>query len=214
MRISYQIICDFWSQNKKILIIWQTFFLLFAGLYLVIAPKKYEAYFHVRTAKILVNDKWSALKWARYTRRDLMSPQSLKAELVQSCMGGDGNAIRRSLVNAIQIDVIDDSGGTLGIAVRLTGIDRARECANLLANSIVETSGEALAKRLAEDGFAVANSQKGKINNYEKPMITSQVQMSDTYASPKPFHLLLATSLLALISSVSFVILRKRYRVE
>jgi hypothetical protein len=214
MRISYQIIRDFWSQNKKILIVWQIIFLLFAGLYLVITPKKYEAYFHVRTAKILVNDKWNALKWARYTRRDLMSPQSFKSELVQSCMGGDSNAIRRSLVNSMQIDVIDDSGGVLGIAVRLTGIERARECANLMAKSIVETSDEALAKRLVEDGFAAANSQKGKINNYEKPMITTRVQMSDTYVSPKPFHLLLAASLMALISTASFVILRKRYRVE
>jgi len=212
MRVSYQIICDFWSQNKKFLIIWQAIFLLFTVLYLVITPKTYEAYFQVRTAKILVNEKWNALKWARYTRRDLMSPQGFKVELVQSCMGGDGNAIRRSLVKSIQIDVIDDSGGVLGVAVRLAGIGKAKECAYLLANSIVEISDEALAKRLTDEGFVVANSQKGKINNYEGPMITSQVQMSDAYVSPRPFHSLLAASLISLISAVSLVIIRRRYR--
>lgn len=212
MRISYQIICGFWSKNKRLLIIWQIIFLLLAGIYLSLTPKTYEAYFQVRTAKILLNEQWNALKWARYTRRDLMSPQGFSAELVKSCMGGDGNAIRRSLVNSIQIDVIDDSGGVLGIAVRLTGIEQAKECANLLAKSIVEASDKALAKRLDDDGFTVANSLKGKINNYEKPIITSQVQLSDSYVRPRVTHFLLATSLMALISAISFVILRRRYR--
>jgi capsular polysaccharide biosynthesis protein len=212
MRISYQIICDFWSQNKKILIIWQVIFLLLAGIYLATTPKTYEAYFQVRTAKILVDDKWNALKWARYTRRDLMSPQSYPANLVQACMGEDGNGIRRSLVNSIQIDVIDDSGGVMGISVRLVGKENATKCANLLAVSIVENSNAALAKRLADDGFSAPNTSKGRVNNYEKPVVTSQVQMSDSYVYPQNFKVFLAALLMGLAVAFATVILRERYR--
>lgn len=212
MRISYQIICDFWSQNKKLLIICQLASLLLAGVYLTLTPKTYEAYFQVRTAKILVNEKWEALKWARYTRRNLMSPQAHNANLVQACMGSDGNAIRRSLVGSMQIDIIDDSGGVLAIAVRLTGVGQAKKCAEMLAESIIEISDAALTKRLSDEGFQAGNTTKGKINNYEKPLITSQVQMSDSYVKPKWFHVCLSASLLGLVGAIAFAILRRRYR--
>ena len=212
MRISYQIICDFWLQNKKLLIIWQVIFLLLAGIYLETTPKTYEAYFQVRTAKILVDDKWNALKWARYTRRDLMSPQSYPSNLVQACMGEDGNGIRRSLVSSLQIDVIDDSGGVMGIAIRLVGKENAKKCANLLAVSIVENSNAALAKRLADDGFSTPNASKGRVNNYEKPVVTSQVQMSDSYVYPQNFKVFLAALLMGLAAAFGTVILRERYR--
>ena len=212
MRISYQIVCDFWSQNKKLLIICQLASLLLAGVYLTLTPKTYEAYFQVRTAKILVNEKWEALKWARYTRRNLMSPQAHNVNLVQACMGGDSNAIRRYLVGSMQIDIIDDSGGVLAIAVRLTGVEQAKKCAQMLAESIVEVSDAALTKRLSDEGFQAANTTKGKINNYEKPLITSQVQMSDSYVKPKWFHVCLSASLLGLVGAIAFAILRRRYR--
>ena len=212
MRISYQIICDFWSQNKKLLIICQLASLLLAGVYLTLTPKTYEAYFQVRTAKILVNEKWEALKWARYTRRNLMSPQAHNASLVQACMGSDGNAIRRSLVGSMQIDIIDDSGGVLAIAVRLTGVGQAKKCAEMLAESIIEVSDAALTKRLSDEGFQTGNTAKGKINNYERPLITSQVQMSDSYVKPKWFHVCLSASLLGFVGAIAFVILRRRYR--
>jgi len=212
MRISYQIICDFWSQNKKLLIICQLVSLLLAGAYLILTPKTYEAYFHVRTAKILVNEKWEALKWARYTRRNLMSPQAHSAKLVQTCMGSDGNATRRSFVSSMQIDIIDDSGGVLAIAIRLTGVERAKKCAEMLAESIVEVSDAALTKRLSDEGFQAGNTIKGKINNYEKPLITSHAQMSDSYVKPKWFHVYLSASLLGLVGAIAFAILRRRYR--
>ncbi len=214
MRISYQIICDFWAQNKKLLIVCQVVSLLLAGIYLTTTPKTYEAYFHVRTAKILVNEKWEALKWARYTRRDLMSPQAHNANLVQACMGSDGNAIRRSLVGSMRIDIIDDSGGVLAIAIRLTGVENAKKCAQMLAESIVEASDAALAKRLNDEGFVVGNTVKGKINAYEKPLITSQVQMSDSYVKPKWSHVYLSASILGLVAAIGFTILRRRYRSE
>lgn len=214
MRISYQIACDFWSENKKQLIIWQIIFLLSASIYLIVTPKTYEAYFQVRTAKILVDDRWNALKWARYTRRDLMSPQNYSVPLVQACMGGDGNAIRRSLVNAIQVDVIDDSGGVMGILVRLTGVDQSKKCANLLAQSIVQTSDNALLKRLTDDGYIVPNKIKGKVNNYEKSLITSEVRMSDNYVRPQGIQVFLASLLMALLAAIFAVALRKRYRGE
>ena len=212
MRISYQIICDFWSQNKKQLIIWQAIFLLSGALYMIVTPKTYEAYFQVRTAKILVDDRWSALKWARYTRRDLMSPQNYSAPLVQACMGGDGNAIRRSLVNSIQVDVIDDSGGVMGILVRLVGAEQSKKCANLLAQSIVQISDNALLKRLTDDGYIAPNMIKGKVNNYEKSVITSEVRMSDSYVRPQFFQVFLASILMGLAAAFSAVILGKRYR--
>jgi hypothetical protein len=212
MRISYQIICDFWSQNKKLLIICQLASLLLAGVYLTLTPKTYEAYFQVRTAKILVNEKWEALKWARYTRRDLMSPQNYPAPLVEACMGGDGNAIRRSLVNAIQVDVIDDSGGVMGVLVRLVGVEQSKKCANLLAQSIVQISDNALLKRLTDEGYIAPNMIKGKINNYEKPIITSEVRMSDSYIRPQGFQVFLASVLMGLVAAFSAVALRKRYR--
>jgi hypothetical protein len=214
MRISYQIICDFWSQNKKLLIICQLASLLLAGVYLTLTPKTYEAYFQVRTAKILVNEKWEALKWARYTRRDLMSPQNYSAPLVQACMGRDGNAVRRSLVNSIQVDVIDDSGGVMGILVRLVGVEQSKKCANLLAQSIVQISDNALLKRLADEGFIAPNMIKGKINNYEKPVITSEVRMGDSYVRPQGFQVLLASMLMGLVAAFFVVVLRKRYRGE
>jgi len=212
MRISYQIICDFWSQNKKLLIICQLASLLLAGAYLTLTPKTYEAYFHVRTAKILVNEKWEALKWARYTRRNLMSPQAYSTQLVKACIGSDGNAARRSLVGSIQIDIIDDSGGVLAIAIRLAGFERTKKCAEMLAESIVEVSDAALTKRLSDEGFQAGNTIKGKINNYEKPLITSQAQMSDSYVKPKWFHVYLSASLLGLMGAITFAILRRRYR--
>jgi len=212
MRISYQIICDFWSQNKKLLIICQLASLLLAGAYLTLMPKTYEAYFHVRTAKILINEKWEALKWARYTRRNLMSPQVHSAELVKTCMGNDGNSIRRSLVSSMQIDIIDDSGGTLAIAIRLTGVEKAKKCAEILAETIVKDSDAALIKRLSDEGFVVGNIVKGKINNFEKPFISSQVQMSDSYVKPKWFHVYLSASLFGLMGAIAFAILRRRYR--
>lgn len=212
MRISYQIICDFWAQNKKLLIICQVVPLLLAGIYLTLTPKTYEAYFQVRTAKILVNEKWEALKWARYTRRNLMSPQAHNADLVQACMGADGNAIRRSLVGSMYIDIIDDSGGVLAVAIRLTGVGHAKKCAQLLAESIVEVSDAALTKRLSDEGFVVGNTVKGKINAYEKPLITSQVQISDSYVKPKWFHVFLSASIFGLLGAIAFAILRRRYR--
>jgi hypothetical protein len=212
MRISYQIICDFWLQNKKLLIICQLACLLLAGVYLTLTPKTYEAYFQVRTAKILVNEKWEALKWARYTRRNLMSPQAYSNKLTQACMGGEGNAVRRSLVGSMRIDIIDDSGGTLAIAIRLTGVERAKKCAEMLAETIVKDSDAALTKRLSDEGFVVGNTAKGKINNFEKPFISSQVQMSDSYVKPKWFHVFLSASLLGLMGAIAFSILRRRYR--
>lgn len=212
MRISYQIICDFWSHNKKLLIICQLASLLLAGVYLTLTPKTYEAYFQVRTAKILVNEKWEALKWARYTRRNLMSPQVHNASLVQACMGGDANAIRRSLVGSIQIDIIDDSGGMLAIAVRLTGVEKAKKCAQLLAESIVEVSDAALTKRLSDESFVAGNNIKGKINAYERPLITSSVQMSDSYVRPKSPDVYLSATLLGLMGAIAISILRRRYR--
>ena len=212
MRITYQIICDFWAQNKKLLIIWQIIFLLLAGIYLATTPKTYEAYFQVRTAKILVDDKWNALKWARYTRRDLMSPQSYSSNLVQACMGEEGNAVRRSLVSSIQIDVIDDSGGVMGVAVRLVGKENSTKCANLLAVSIVENSDNALVKRLSDEGYTPSNTGRGKVNNYEKPVVTSQVQMSDSYVYPQNLKVLLAAFLMGLAAAYATIILRKRYR--
>ena len=211
MRISYQIICDFWSQNKKLLIIWQLVFLLSAAVYLVMIPKTYEAYFHVQTAKILVNDKWDALKWARYTRRNLMSPQGFTPELARVCVGSDSNAARRSLVNAMQIDILNDSGGVLAISVRLVGADHAKECANLLAKNIVDISDAALTHRLLEEGFTPTNLQKGKINNYERAMITSQPRMSDSYVRPQIAQTMLGAFLMGLISVIAYAILKRRY---
>ena len=212
MRISYQIICDFWSQNKKLLIICQLASLILAGVYLTLTPKTYEAYFQVRTAKILVNEKWEALKWARYTRRNLMSPQYHGAELVQTCMGSDGNAIRLSLVGSIYIDIIDDSGGVLAVAIRLTGVEHAKKCAQMLAQSIVEVSDAALTKRLSDEGFVVGNTVKGKINAYEKPLITSQVRMSDSYVRPNWTHVFISASLIGLVGAIAYAMLRRRYR--
>jgi capsular polysaccharide biosynthesis protein len=214
MRISYQIICDFWSQNKKLLIIWQIVFLLLAGIYLMVTPKTYEAYFQVRTAKILVNEKWEALKWARYTRRNLMSPQAHSDQLVQACMGSEGNAVRRSLVNSMRIDVIDDSGGALAISIRLIGDEKAKKCAEMLAETIVKDSDAALVKRLNDEGFVEGNTVKGKINKFEKPFISSQVQMSDSFVRPKWFHVYLSASLLGFVGALAFAILRRRYRSE
>jgi capsular polysaccharide biosynthesis protein len=214
MRISYQIICDFWSQNKQLLIICQLVFLLLAGIYLMVTPKTYEAYFQVRTAKILVNEKWEALKWARYTRRNLMSPQAHSDQLVQACMGSEGNAVRRSLVNSMRIDVIDDSGGALAISIRLIGVERAKKCAEMLAETIVKDSDAALVKRLNDEGFVEGNTVKGKINKFEKPFISSQVQMSDSFVRPKWFHVYLSASLLGFVGALAFAILRRRYRSE
>lgn len=212
MRISYQIICDFWSQNKKLLVIWQIVFLLLATIYLVMTPKTYEAYFQVKTAKISIDGNWSVLKLARNTRRDLMSPQGFPADIVKACMEEDSHAARRSLVNSMQIDVIDDFGGVMGIAVRLVGIEHSKDCANLLAKYIVDTSDAVLTKRLNDDGFVVGVVQKGKIQAFEKPMVTSEVQMSDSYVKPRTLHTLLLASLLGLAGAIAYVILRKRYR--
>lgn len=214
MRISYQIICDFWSQNKKLLIICQVISLLLAAIYLTVTPKTYEAYFQVRTARILVDDRWSALKWARYTRRDLMSPQNYPSTLVKDCMGNDGNAIRRSLVNAIQVDIIDDSGGVMGVLVRLVGIEQSKKCANLLAQSIVQISDNALLKRLTDEGYIAPNMLKGKINNYEKSIINSEVRMSDSYIRPQGLQVFLVSVLMGLVAAFSAGALRKRYRGE
>jgi len=212
MRISYQIICDFWSQNKKLLIIWQIVFLLSAAVYLVMTPKTYEAYFQVKTAKISIDGNWTVLKLARNTRRDLMSPRGLPADIVKACMDEDTNTLRRSLVNSIQIDVIDDFGGVMGIAVRLVGIEHSKNCANLLAKYIVDSSDAVLTKRLNDDGFVAGVVQKGKIQAFEKPMVTSQAQMSDSYVKPRAFNTILLASLLGLAGTISYVILRKRYR--
>ena len=212
MKISYQIICKYWVENRKILIFWQIAFLLLGSIYLAITPKTYEAYFQVRTAKILVNDRWEALKWARYARRDLMSPQWFSADLVKDCMGEDGNAIRRSLVNSIQVDIIDDSGGLMGIAVRLAGIDSPKKCANLLAETLVKASDASLVKRLADDGFMAANVTKGKINQFEKPAVTFPVQMSDSYLRPQAAKVLLVGFIMALVLALGSVVLKGRYR--
>jgi capsular polysaccharide biosynthesis protein len=213
MRISYQIICDFWTQNKKLLIIWQIVFLLSAAVYLVMTPKTYEAYFQVKTAKISIDGNWSVLKLARNTRRDLMSPQSLPVDIVKDCMDEDSHTMRRSLVNSMQIDVIDDFGGVMGIAVRLVGIEHSKDCANLLAKYIVDSSYAALKKRLNDDGFVAGVVQKGKIQAFEKPAVTSQVQMSDSHVKPRALNTLLLSSLLGLAGAIAYVILRKRYRV-
>jgi hypothetical protein len=129
-------------------------------------------------------------------------------------MGRDGNAVRRSLVNSIQVDVIDDSGGVMGILVRLVGVEQSKKCANLLAQSIVQISDNALLKRLADEGFIAPNMIKGKINNYEKPVITSEVRMGDSYVRPQGFQVLLASMLMGLVAAFFVVVLRKRYRGE
>jgi LPS O-antigen subunit length determinant protein (WzzB/FepE family) len=214
MRISYQIICDFWSQNKKILISWQVVFLLLAGIYLAITPKTYEAYFQVKTAKILVDGNWSVLKLGRNTRRDLMSPPGFPGGLVKSCMGDDNHGLRRSFVNSIQIDIIDDFGGVMGIAVRLVGIEQARDCANLLAQYIVDGSDAALNKRLADDGFVAGEIQKGKVQAFEKPAVTSQIQMSDEYVKPRSTNILILAFLLGTMCAIAYAILRRRYRAQ
>ena len=211
MRISYQSICDFWAQNKKLLIIWQIVFLLSATVYLVMTPKTYEAYFQVKTAKVSIDGNWSVLKLARNTRRDLMSPQGFPTNIVKACMDEDTHAMRRSLVNSIQIDVIDDFGGVMGIAVRLVGFEHSKECANLLAKYIVDSSDAVLTKRLADEGFIAGVAQKGKIQAFEKPMVTSEVQMSDSYVKPRAMNILLMASLLGLAGAIAYVILRKRY---
>lgn len=212
MRISYKIICDFWSQNKKLLIIWQLVFLLTAAVYLVVMPKTYEAYFQVKTAKISVDGNWVALKLARNSRRDLMSPQGFPVDIVKACMDEDSHALRRSLVNSIQVDVIDDFGGVMGVSVRLVGIEHARDCANILAKFIIDSSDVALIKRLNDDGFVAGVIQKGKIQAFEKPSVISQVQMSDSYVKPRSSNTLLLASLLGLASAIAYAILRKRYR--
>lgn len=212
MRISYQIIRDFWLQNKKLLIIWQLVFLLSAAAYLVMTPKTYEAYFQVKTAKISIDGNWSVLKLARNTRRDLMSPQGFPADVVKACMNEDSHALRRSLVNSMQIDVIDDFGGVMGISVRLVGADHSKDCANLLAKYIVDGSDAVLTKRLNDDGFVDGIMPKGKIQLFEKPMVTSQVQMSDSYVKPRTLNTLLLASLLGLAGAIAYVVLRKRYR--
>jgi len=212
MKISYQMICNYWVENRKILIFWQIAFLLLGSIYLAVTPKTYEAYFEVRTAKILVNDRWEALKWARYARRDLMSPQWFSADLVKVCMGEDGNAIRRSLVNSIQVNIIDDSGGLMGIAVRLAGIDSPKKCANLLAETMVKASNASLVKRLADDGYIAANATKGKINQFEKPAVTFPVQMSDSYLRPQVDKVLLAGFIMGLMFAFASVVLKGRYR--
>lgn len=213
MRISYQIICDFWSQNKKLLIIWQLVFLLAAAVYLAVTPKTYEAYFQVKTAKISIDGNWTVLKLGRNSRRDLMSPQGFPGELVKVCMGEDSHGLRRSLVNSIQVDVIDDFGGVMGISVRLVGIEQSKQCANSLAQFIVENSDASLSRRLGEDGFSKSSTiQKGKIQAYEGPGLISQIQMSDSYIKPRITNTLLLASLLGFVGAVAYVILRRRYR--
>jgi capsular polysaccharide biosynthesis protein len=140
-----------------------------------------------------------------------MSPQVFTPELARACVGSDSNAARRSLVNSMQIDILDDSGGVLAISVRLVGADHAKECANLLAKNIVDTSDAALTNRLLEDGFTAVNLQKGKINNYEKPMITSQPRMSDSYVRPQMAQTMLGAFLMGLISVLAYSILKRRY---
>lgn len=210
MRISYQMICDFWLRNRKLLIVYQMISLLLSGIYLTITPKTYEAYFQVRTAKVLMDGNWTVLKLARNTRRDLMSPQGFPVEIVNACMEGNSHSLRRSLVNAMQIDVIDDFGGVMGVAVRLVGISHAKECANLLANYIVDNSNNALSKRLDDEGF-VAGSATGRIRAFEKPMVTSQVQMSDSYVKPRITNVLIIATLAGFFVALAHAILRKRY---
>jgi hypothetical protein len=127
-------------------------------------------------------------------------------------MGSEGNAVRRSLVNSMRIDVIDDSGGALAISIRLIGVEKAKKCAEMLAETIVKDSDAALTKRLSDEGFVVGNTAKVKINNFEKPFVSSQVQMSDSYVKPKWFHVFLSASLLGLMGAIAFSILRRRYR--
>ena len=111
----------------------------------------------------------------------------------------------------MQIDILNDSGGVLAISLRLVGADHAKECANLLAKNIVDTSDAALTNRLLEDGFTVGNLQKGKINNYDKPMITSQPRMSDSYVRPRMAQTMLGAFLMGLISVIAYGILKRRY---
>lgn len=127
-------------------------------------------------------------------------------------MDEDSHALRRSLVNSIQVDVIDDFGGVMGVSVRLVGIEHARDCANILAKFIIDSSDVALIKRLNDDGFVAGVIQKGKIQAFEKPSVISQVQMSDSYVKPRSSNTLLLASLLGLASAIAYAILRKRYR--
>ena len=55
------------------------------------------------------------------------------------------------------------------------------------------------------------NLQKGKINNYEKPMITSQSRMSDSYVRPQMAQTMLGAFLIGLISVIAYSILKRRY---
>jgi capsular polysaccharide biosynthesis protein len=215
MRVSYKIICGFWSQNKKLLIVWQLVFLLSAGIYLLLTPKTYEAYFQVKTAKLSIDGNWTALKLARNTRRDIMSPQAFPSDLVKVCMNKDSHSLRRTLVNSIQVNVIDDFGGVMGISVRLIGVEQSKHCASELAQLIVQNSDASLKRRLGEDGFpSSGGSQKGKIQAFEGPSIVSQIQMSDDYVKPRTLSTILLAALLGLSGAITYAILRRRYRAK
>ena len=212
MNIRYQLIITFLSKNKNTFLASLVICLLGGASYFVLTPKVYEAYFQVRTAKILVNKDWAALKWGRYTRRDLNGPRTYPTELVQLCTGSDSNASRKNLVNSIYIDVIDDSGGVVGVVVRLAGPKEARICAEALAKFVVEVSDVALSKRLADEGFSTPKTSGGGVLNFERPMITSQVQMSDSHIKPRLFQTIIWSLLAGFGLAISLGILKERYR--
>ncbi len=214
MKISYSIICRFISQNKFQLILALAISLISSIAYFYITPKIYEATFHVRTAKIQIDGRWNAIKWARYTRRDLMSPQWYSENIVNECMGSDSNKARRNLVNAIRIDIMDDSGGALAISVKLIGENHTKNCAYLIANTIINHSNGTLKQRLADDGYVNKNSLSGRINQYQEAAITSNVRMSDHYVEPQLPKLTALMSLFVFTLVLGYGVLKRRYRSE
>lgn len=215
MNLSFHLVVSWIKQYWKVLAISECLCLAFVGVYLVLAPRIYEANFSIRLPKIQMQNAadpakldWRLMLSGLEYMRGMQNPLTYSNQFIQECMGEDSNANRKKFINSTQFSLLSHAD-VIHFSIRLEGRENVIRCANLLE------------KRVLEDLNGVYEAQISKNQNEikdlgvlsEKARLTDSLRVSDSFVKPQINKSIYAALIAGFLLAIFGVSLKAKYRV-
>lgn len=219
MNISYCAISHWYRQNWKLLIAAEIFFLGCTALYLLVAPRIFEADFAIRVPKVqiesasngLPTSQWNLLISGIDMMRSLQNPLDYPKELVEQCMGEDSNANRKKWVNSNQMHLMNN-GDVIHFSVRIEGRKRTTDCAYALEGFVIEILNKIYNEALAKGSSTDSGGVQRKVIQLEPPLVVAAIRISDGPIRPDIFKTWIAALIGGIFLGIFSAFLRNKYR--
>lgn len=202
-QITFKAILSFVYRLRFYLFSWAFFGLLIGVIYCFLSPKIYEARFNVALA--MVNGHYiPSLDGAR---RLFANPEDIDAQMLLACNLSNSNADRKKLASSVFSSKFDPEKTLVSVRVRVEGKQAAFDCAMYLSKYMVMKSDAlslAYIDRLKAGGEPISQSRLSSI--------ATNVNVSDDFILPRPYHTISAFILLSIMLGLFLLWLKSQLR--